>query len=84
MRVEASNGASVELWRGKSEREAMYYAVSLLNTKTDIPLFWVEGPDGAWIADPKGISDYADGNGYPNAWREAREDPTWTPRRLEF
>jgi len=74
MRVDTSNGASIPVFPSvNDEWGAMYLAVSLLNAEEEIPLFWVEGPDGVRVADPKAISDFADQNGYPNLWRARRQ-----------
>lgn len=73
MRVDTSDGSSVEVFRANDEEGAWYLAAGLLQAKPPIPLFWVEAPDGSRIADPKAISDYADRNGYPNLWRTTRE-----------
>jgi hypothetical protein len=61
MRVDTSNGTSIPGSPSVNDKwGAMYLAVSLLNTEEDIPLFWVEAPDGVRVGDPKAISDFAD------------------------
>jgi hypothetical protein len=72
MRVDTSEGSSIEVFRDNHQEGAMYLAAGLLQAQPRIPLFWVEAPDGYRVADPKAISDYADRNGYPNLWRTTR------------
>jgi len=72
MKVDLSNGASVEVFRANDEWGAKYLAVGLLQANPAVPMFWVEDPDGTRVADVKEISDFADANGYPNLWRERR------------
>jgi hypothetical protein len=84
MRVDTSDGSSIEVFRANDEDGAMYLACGLLQAKPRIPLFWVEAPDGSRVADPKAISDYADRNGYPNLWagghRKLSRVMTWAAR----
>ena len=75
MKIDRPNEPETTVFKANDRWGALYLGVYLLNVEPEPAMFWVAGPDGYKVDDPKAISDFADKNGYPNAWR------TRDPRR---